>query len=143
VEVSPENFYKVISDYEKYVEFIPEMKRIHIARRDGNTVEVDYQVQIEVGGIAAKTVNYTLRHVEDPPRGIKWNMVKGEMMKSSDGSWTLDSIGPDRTRATYWVDVGFGLLVPRAVSAALTERSLPKLLDAFKARAESLFPKGA
>ena len=143
VNVSPEDFFKVISDYEKYVDFIPEMKRIRVVRRDGNTAEVDYQVQVEVGGIAAKTVNYTLRHVEDAPRGLKWSMVKGEMMKSSDGSWTVESLGPNRVKATYWVDVGFGLLVPKSVSAALTERSLPKLLEAFKARAESLSGKGA
>jgi ribosome-associated toxin RatA of RatAB toxin-antitoxin module len=62
-------------------------------------------------------------------------------MKSNDGGWTLQEAGPGRTRATYSVEVGFGLLVPKSVSGFLTERNLPKMLEAFKKRAEGLARK--
>jgi coenzyme Q-binding protein COQ10 len=139
VEVGVEDFYKVISDYPRYREFVTEMRGVEVGRRNGNAVEVTYTIEIDAG-IATKAVRYTLEHSEHPPRELRWRMVRGEVMKSNEGSWALQSLGPRRTRATYTIEIGFGLLVPKAVSNFLTDRNLPRMLGEFKARAEKLHP---
>ncbi len=58
-------------------------------------------------------------------------------MRQNQGSWLLEAQGDGRTRATYSIEMTFGPLVPRAVVNALVETSLPKMLSAFKTRAES------
>jgi len=140
VEVSAEQFFKVIADYAAYAQFVSEMREVKVGRRQGAQVEVTYTIEVIVGP-AKKRVSYTLAHSEDAPRGLAWALVKGEFMKSNSGSWRIDVLGERRIRATYAIDIRFGLLVPSAVSDFLTERNLPRMLGEFKSRAETLFPK--
>ena len=57
-------------------------------------------------------------------------------MKDNKGSWVLEPEGEGRTKATYTAELALGPFVPKAIVNALTETSLPKMLDAFKRRAE-------
>jgi len=131
IEAPIEKVFGIITDYEKYVEFLPEVKRIQISARSGNQVEVQHEVAM------IKTVRYTLRLTEDKPSRVSWSLVKGELMRQNQGSWLLEAQGDGRTQATYSIEMTFGPLVPRAIVNALVETSLPKMLSAFKARAEA------
>lgn len=133
VEVTPEQLFDVIADYEKYPEFLPEVKAAKVAFGSGSIKEVAYQVDIK-----AKVIAYTLRHTADRPRKLSWTMLKGEMMKSNDGTWTLEPDGKGGTQATYSIDLKLSSLVPSFIEKALAEQSLPSLLANFKKRAESL-----
>jgi hypothetical protein len=61
-----------------------------------------------------KSVHTRLRFSYDNPRAIRWAQEKGDV-KSLDGWWALEELGPDRTRATYGLEVDpgrvLGLLV--------------------------------
>ena len=131
IEAPIEKVFGIITDYEKYVEFLPEVKKIEISGRSGNQVDVHHEVAM------VATVRYTLRLTEDKPSRVSWSLVKGEFMRQNQGSWVLESQGDARTQATYSIEMTFGPLVPRAVVNALVETSLPKMLSAFKARAEA------
>lgn len=131
IEAPIEKVFGIITDYEKYVEFLPEVKRIQISARSGNQVEVQHEVAM------IATVRYTLRLTEDKPSRVSWSLVKGEFMRQNQGSWLLEAQGDGRTQATYSIEMTFGPLVPRAIVNALVETSLPKMLSAFKARAEA------
>ena len=72
---------------------------------------------------------------------MTWSLVKGEMMKVSNGAWELSNhSGKTLARYTVEVQVSKPPLVPQAIvdriSDELTKVQLPKTLDAFKARAE-------
>jgi coenzyme Q-binding protein COQ10 len=136
IEVTPEQLFDVISDYEKYPEFLPEVKSAKVAFGSGSIKEVTYQVDIK-----AKVISYTLKHTAERPRRLAWTMIKGEMMKGNDGSWTLEPDGKGGTNATYSIDLKLSSLVPSFIEKALAEQSLPSLLANFKKRAESLFKK--
>ncbi|MFY1829366.1 type II toxin-antitoxin system RatA family toxin [Myxococcus fulvus] len=126
-----EKVFDVITQYERYPEFLPEVKEIRTANRKGDTVDVHYKVDV------MKTVRYSIRVVEERPRRMAWTFIEGEVMKDNKGSWLLEPEGEGKTRATYNVEMALGLLVPKAVVNALVDTSLPKMLDAFKRRAES------
>lgn len=125
-----EKVFDVITQYERYPEFLPEVKEIRTANRQGNTVDVHYKVDV------VKTIRYSIRVTEERPRRMAWSFIEGEMMKDNKGSWVLEPEGEGKTRATYNVEMALGLLVPKAVVNALVDTSLPKMLDAFKRRAE-------
>lgn len=137
VDVAVEDFYRVISDFGAYRNFVSDMRDVRVGPREGNRVEATYTLEIDAG-VARRSVSYTLAHEEDPPRGLRWSLMRGDLMKSNSGSWRLERLDDRRTRATYSIDISFGLLVPRAISNFLTERNLPKMLEEFKQRAESL-----
>ena len=139
IEVTPEQLFDVISDYEKYPEFLPEVKSAKVAFGSGSIKEVTYQVDIK-----AKVISYTLKHTAERPRRLAWTMIKGEMMKGNDGSWVLKAgAQPGTTDATYTIDHKLSSLVPGFIEKALAEQSLPGLLTNFKNRAEKLHPKKA
>lgn len=132
VNVSLEKFFKVISDYGKYPEFIPDIKALTVGKREGNSVEVTYEVDV------IKRIKYTLKHTEKSPSELTWSLVKGEMMKDNQGSWKLEADGEGKTRATYTIDLKLGALVPSSVEKALAEARLPQMLEQFKKRAETI-----
>jgi ribosome-associated toxin RatA of RatAB toxin-antitoxin module len=125
-----EKVFDVITQYERYPEFLPEVKETRTANRKGNTVEVHYKVDV------MKTVRYSIRVTEERPHRMSWSFIEGEMMKDNKGSWVLEPEGEGKTRATYNVEMALGALVPKAIVNALVDTSLPKMLDAFKRRAE-------
>jgi|SRR5215217_471858 len=126
-----EKVFDVITQYDRYPEFLSEVKETRTANRKDNTVDVHYKVDV------MKTVRYSIRVVEERPRRMSWTFIEGEVMKDNKGSWVLEPEGEGKTRATYNVEMALGLLVPKAVVNALVDTSLPKMLEAFKRRAEA------
>jgi coenzyme Q-binding protein COQ10 len=133
IDVPPEKFFEVVTDYEKYAEFLPEVKKVKVEAGQGAIKEVTYTVDIK-----AKVINYTLKHTADRPARMTWTMIKGEMMKGNDGSWTLKPSANGGTEATYSIDLKLSALVPGFIEKVLAEQQLPGLLANFKARAEKL-----
>jgi ribosome-associated toxin RatA of RatAB toxin-antitoxin module len=139
VNVPPDKFFDVVSDFEKYPEFLPEVKKVKVEAGQGPAKEVTYTVDI-----TAKVITYTLKHTSEKPNVLRWTMIKGEMMKGNDGSWNLKpGAQPNTTEATYNIDLRLSALVPGFIEKALAEKSLPGLLANFKSRAEKLHPSAS
>jgi coenzyme Q-binding protein COQ10 len=134
INVAREDFRKVLSDYEAYPEFLDELQQVKILSQTGETFRVQYFVSI-----LGREISYTLDLTHVPPGRVQWTLVKGDFMKNNVGSWTLDELGDKRIRATYEIEMGFPMLVPGAVVSQLQKTGLPKMLAAFKARAEQLY----
>ena len=126
-----EKVFAVIKDYERYPEFLPEVKSTRISNRQGDEVDVQYEVDV------LKKIRYTLRLKEEPPNRISWTFVEGELMRDNRGHWLLEDLGGGKTRATYNIEMKLGPLVPKSIVNVLVDSSLPKMLEAFKKRAES------
>lgn len=137
VAAPPERFFDLVADFARYPEFVPGVKGARPrAAAEGAPVDVEYEVDLGV-----KTIRYVLRHVLDRPRRVSWHLVSGEWMKVSNGSWDLVPEG-GQTRARYTVEIQIAKppLVPQSiidrVTDELTKVQLPRMLEAFKARAE-------
>ena len=126
-----EKLFGVITDYEKYPEFLPEVKKIRLANRKGNEVDVHYEAEI------VKTIKYTLRLKEEKPNKVSWSFIEGEFMKDNKGGWVLEDAGNGTTKATYNIAVEVGMLVPKTIVNALVDTQLPKLLENLKKRIEA------
>lgn len=126
-----EKVFDIITQYDRYAEFLPEVKKVSTSQRQGNTVQVHYEVDV------VKRIRYTIKVTEERPKRMSWTFVEGEVMKDNKGSWTLEPEGEGKTRATYNVEMALGALIPKTIINTLTESQLPKMLDAFKRRAEA------
>lgn len=132
VDVPPEAFFRVVQDYARYPEFVPELKGVRVGPPAGEAVEVTYALDAKI-----KVVEFTLRHEPHGPLRIDWRLVRGgDFMRRNHGSWTFERT-PRGTRATYAIDIEL-VLVPQNFEKALAERGLPNLLANFKTRAEQL-----
>jgi uncharacterized membrane protein len=87
-----------------------------------------------------KTVKATLRFTYDEPGGIEWVQEKGDV-KSLNGYWRFEELGPDSTRATYGliVDPGrmLGMLLRGPAEAKVRDFLLGDAAEGLKAKAES------
>jgi ribosome-associated toxin RatA of RatAB toxin-antitoxin module len=107
------------------------VKKIRTSNRKGNEVDVHYVAEV------VKTIQYTVRLKEEPPDKVSWSFIEGDFMKDNKGGWKLEDLGGGKTRATYTIEVTLGALVPKSVVNVLVDTQLPKLLEAFKKRAEA------
>lgn len=125
-----EKVFDTITAYETYPQFLTECKEVKTSNRQGNQVDVHYKIDL------VKSLRYTLRMREERPSKLTWSFVEGEIMKDNQGTWVLEAAGEGKTRATYTIEVKLPMLVPKAIVSTLVDAGLPKMLEAFKKRAE-------
>ncbi len=135
--VSLDDLWDVITDYEGYADFVEGLESLEVTKREGKDVYANYTVSM-----FGKKVHYTLKHTETPKKSLKWEMVEGEFFKHNNGGWDLKAKGDAAVEATYTVDVGFPLLVPKAIVNTLTGTQLPTMMKAFEDRAKELAGSG-
>lgn len=127
-----DQFYKIISDYDKYPEFLSEVKGCHVVEDHGAKKLVEYNISI------IKNFTYSLWMNEKAPTAINWEFAGGDLFKTSTGSWLLeDEAG--KTRATYTVDASFKTFVPGPVAKALISVNLPNMMSAYHKRVSELY----
>jgi ribosome-associated toxin RatA of RatAB toxin-antitoxin module len=126
MDVELDALWDVITDYESYPEFVEGLESLEITKREGNAVYANYVVSM-----FGKKVKYTLKHTEKPKKHLEWEMVEGEFFKFNNGAWDLKEKGKGKVEATYTVDVGFPLLVPKSIVNTLTGTQLPSMMEAF------------
>lgn len=129
-----DDFFKIISDYEKYSEFLTEIKSCKVLDEIGNKKLVEFSVNV------IKTFTYKLWMTEEAPYKITWELHSGDIFKVSNGSWLLeDEAG--KTRATYSVDAQFKGFVPGPIAKGLVSVNLPNMVSSYHKRVEELYGK--
>lgn len=122
--------FDVIADYERYPEFLPEIKAAHVLSRQDGVSLVRFELELIM------RIVYSLRLLEDPPHSVRWFLEEAKIMSSNEGAWKLESLDAQSTRAIYDIDVGLLGLIPVSVSNRVSEVKLPQMLQRFKTRAE-------
>jgi carbon monoxide dehydrogenase subunit G len=69
---------------------------------DGRATFCETETDAKVRAVKAK-----VRFTYDGPGRLSWTQEEGDL-KSVQGSWELEDLGGDRTRATYSIDVDLG-----------------------------------
>lgn len=123
--------FSVIADFESYPEFLSGSKNVKVLKKSGSKMQVEFEMDM------IKSIRYTLDIKLDEPHGLSWTLVKGDFMKSNDGSWNFKEVKKGVTEATYGIEVGFGLLVPKSISSVLIGKNLPAMMKEFKERIEN------
>jgi coenzyme Q-binding protein COQ10 len=131
---TPEQFYTLISDYEKYPEFLPEVRACRILESSGNKKLVEYEISV------VKTFTYSLWMQEEAPTKISWEFAQGDLFKTSHGVWQLENEA-NKTRATYTVEATFKTFVPGPMAKALISVNLPNMMSAYQKRVSEIFGK--
>lgn len=129
-----EEFFKIVTDYEKYPEFLTEVKSVKIYKNAGNTKEMEYHVSL------IKTFKYKLKVTEVPNKSVKFEFIGGEVFKTMSGSWSL-SEQQGKCAVEYNVEAGFGLLVPESLAKPLVSANLPMMMANFKKRIKEIYGK--
>ncbi len=129
---STEQFFKLATDYEKYPDFLQEVKSCKILKTEGNRKLVEYSVSL------IKSFKYVLWMTEKPIESISWEFASGDIFKTSTGYWKLaDEAG--KCRATYHIEATFSMFVPSPIANALVSVNLPNMMSAYHKRIAELY----
>lgn len=129
---TPAQFYKIVSDYEKYPEFLSEVKECKVLKAEGNRKLVEYTVAV------VKNFKYSLWMTEVQDASITWEFAGGDIFKTSTGFWKLSEEG-GKCRASYQVDATFSMFVPGPIAKALVSVNLPNMISAYHKRVSELY----
>jgi coenzyme Q-binding protein COQ10 len=127
-----DQFYKIISDYEKYPQFLSEVKGCKVLKTEGSKKLVEYSVSV------IKSFKYALWMTETPSTDITWEFASGDIFKSMRGLWKLqDEAG--KCRATYSVEATFGVFVPGPMANMLVSVNLPNMMSSYHKRIKQVY----
>ena len=132
-DVDASLLFSVVTDYEKYPEFVDGMKKVRVERK-GSKVTADYDLSM-----MGKDMSYSLTLNEEPESGhLSWVLLKSEFFKINNGDWLIESLGPGKCKARYFSEVEFTFPVPGFMLKPMVKGAIPKMMDAFYERAKRL-----
>ncbi|GJF32959.1 cyclase [Kitasatospora sp. NE20-6] len=129
IEATPAEVMAAIADFATYPDWTGEVKEIEVLSTapDGRAAEV--RLVLDAGAIRDEHV---LAYTWDGDREVRWTLVKSQMLRALDGSYTLaEGTGKDRTTVTYQlaVDVKIPMLgmIKRKAEKVIIDRALAGL----------------
>lgn len=107
----------LVEDVERAPEWQGGMKAIHVLERDddGRAAVCETESDAKV-----RTVKSTVRFRYRSPTTLSWTQEKGDL-KSVEGSWVLEELGPGRTRATYKLEAELGRMLGMVIRGPLVD----------------------
>jgi len=96
--------YEVAADVEGSTRWQPEIKVAQCRERDGDGNQVLVHIETDA---KVRRLGSEVRFAYDSPTGISWTQEDGDL-KSVEGSWELEDLGENLTRATYRLEVDLG-----------------------------------
>ncbi|MET7620303.1 SRPBCC family protein [Streptomyces sp. NPDC005408] len=135
IEAAPADVMGVISDFARYPEWTGEVKEAEVLATDAKGRAEQVRLVLDAGAIKD---DHTLAYTWNGENQVSWTLVKSQMLRTIDGSYTLAAVGGgDRTEVTYQltVDVKIPMLgmIKRKAEKVIIDRALAGL----KKRVES------
>lgn len=130
---SAERLYELINDVERYPEFLPWCTRAEVESRTER--EVVATLSISRGPLRTA---FTTRNVLTPSTGIHMQLERGPFT-TLEGDWTLTPIGAAGCRVTLTLRFEFSNRLTAALVEPVFEQTAGSLVDAFVARARSVY----
>jgi carbon monoxide dehydrogenase subunit G len=117
IDAPIERVWELVEDVEAAPNWQGGLKGLHAIERDdeGRAVLCETESDGKV-----RTLKSIVRFSYDGPTELRWTQEKGDM-KSVLGSWKLDDLGSDRTRATYALDVDLGRMLGMVIRGPLVD----------------------
>ena len=132
-DVSADQYYQSVTQYEQYPEHVEGMKGIRV-ERNGNQIVGHYDLSM-----MGKEISYSLNLVEDPAnKAMNWTLKKSDFFTVNNGAWKITSTGSKSCKVHYSVEVEFNLPVPGFLLKGIVKSQLPAMMNSFYERAKEL-----
>jgi ribosome-associated toxin RatA of RatAB toxin-antitoxin module len=130
----PARLFALISDVERYPEFVPGCTHARIESRAPH--EVVATIGVRRGALRAQ---FTTRNELDPDRRVSMHLVRGPF-RLLEGEWLIVPIGEQGCRVELTMRFAFSNPVTAVIFEPLFEETIGSLMDAFVARARAREP---
>lgn len=146
INASRESIVQVLTAYETYPEFMPNVSNIEIVEQNGNDAILNYTLSLPLGKIKKYRLKISVAEHENFTSVMQWQMLDwpglktAETIKNTTGFWQIEEKGLNRSLVLYHVytdpgPVPFGL---GWIVDYMSKNSVPEALTQTKARAEEV-----
>ncbi|MBB1255278.1 SRPBCC family protein [Streptomyces alkaliterrae] len=135
IDAAPAEVMAVISDFGRYPEWTGEVKEAEILATDESGRAEQVRLLLDAGAIKDE---HTLAYEWPGEREVRWSLVKSQMLRALDGSYTLAPIeGGTRTEVTYQLTVDVKIPMLGMIKRKAEKVIIDRALDGLKKRVES------
>ncbi|HYH26852.1 MAG TPA: SRPBCC family protein [Blastococcus sp.] len=128
VEAPASDVMAVIADFPAYPQWVAAAKQVEVleAGPDGRARRVHFV--LDAGAVKD---DYVLDYTWEGDRRVSWNLVKGQMQKRQEGSYTLAETAPGRTEVTYAITIDLSIpmlgMIKRKAEKVILDTALKEL----------------
>jgi ribosome-associated toxin RatA of RatAB toxin-antitoxin module len=133
VDAPPSDVMAVIADFPAYPQWVAAAKQVEVVE-DGEGGRAK-QVHFVLDAGAVKD-DYVLEYTWDGDRKVSWTLVKGQMQKRNDGSYTLQE-KDGGTEVTYSITIDLSIPMLGMIKRKAEKVILDTALKELKKRAEA------
>lgn len=132
VPLPAERLYGLITDIERYPQFVPGCTRAHIESQQAQEVIATLGVRR-----GALDTEFTTRNVLEPNRSVTMTLVRGPF-KTLEGVWSVKPLGESGCEVSLRLRFEFSNRLAGAMLTPIFEDTVKSLVDAFVARAREI-----
>jgi ribosome-associated toxin RatA of RatAB toxin-antitoxin module len=133
VDAPPSDVMAVIADFPSYPEWVAAAKQVEVVEDgdDGRARQVHFV--LDAGAVKD---DYVLDYTWDGDRKVSWTLVKGQMQKRQDGSYTLAE-KDGKTEVSYSITIDLSIPMLGMIKRKAEKVILDTALKELKKRVES------
>jgi ribosome-associated toxin RatA of RatAB toxin-antitoxin module len=148
IDHPPERLFAVISDYERYPEFMPYVKRSEVVRKQ-NDVRWVFQHLVFPFPVSDRQYTIKISDVESRPKDgfycVEWSLDKDAPAKRdvsgitpafNDGFWILRQLDQGKTEVSYFLHTDPSGWLPAWIINMANREALPAVMQALRQRVE-------
>ena len=133
VDAPIETCFEAITDYESFPRWQDAVEQVEVLSRTPEGLGEDVKLFVDA---KVRKIDYVLKYGYDRPTEITWDFVEGNGMRDVDGVYTLESLGPERTRATYKLGADPAIPVPGMVLRRTHKQRVKRSVEDLKQESE-------
>ena len=138
VRHAPEEMFDLVSDIERYPEFLPLCTGLRVLRRSQDEALVETVVAEMSVGYRSIAERFTTKvRLDRPKLGIHVSYVNGPF-KYLENRWEFRP-DPQGCAVHFFIDYEFRSLALRLLLGAMFERAFRRFTDAFESRADTVY----
>ena len=135
IAAPPDRVWEIAADIERYPEWAKDIKDVVVRSRDDlhRPTEVEFRASA-----LGRSTHYTLAYdYSNAPKTLAWTMVKGDIQRRIEGTYTFNPDGAGGTDVQYDLVIELAAPLPGFVKRRAEVRILNNSVRELKARAES------
>lgn len=101
VDASPSVVREVITDFERYPEWVPQVSRAKVVATKGQSTDVEFTLSFKFGVFFSKSLSYGVRYKSKGGDTIEWERVGGDFDENR-GTWTLVPLERAKRTAVFY-----------------------------------------
>lgn len=133
VNAPPDVVYRVVTDFERYMDWVSDLKRIDVLERDaqGRPLEVEFRA-----AAFGRSTTYTLHYdYSRAPELLSWHQTEGDLTSTLNGQYRFEP-APGGTLLTYDLEVEMSVPIPSFIKSRAAYRIQDQALRELKRQAE-------